>query len=102
VLNDGESMILNGCALRNLFHYFHDKVGSVTCILPQNANRIRMQLAALDTATRIEDINISGFRLYSLVGAEKSRWSIWFNGNWRVTFEFHDGHTFIIDYEDYH
>jgi len=102
VLNDGESMILNGCALRNLFHYFHDKVGSVTGILPQNANRIRMQLAALDTATRIEDINISGFRLYSLVGAEKSMWSIWFNGNWRVTFEFHDGHTFIIDYEDYH
>lgn len=102
MLNDGESMILNGCALRNLFHYFHYKVVSVAGILPQNANRIRMQLAALDTATRIEDINISGFRLYSLVGAEKSRWSIWFNGNWRVTFEFHDGHTFIIDYEDYH
>ena len=61
-----------------------------------------MQLAALDTATRIEDMNVPGFRLYSLEGAEKSGWSIWVYGNWRVTFEFHDGHTFIIDYEDYH
>ncbi|MDD5463378.1 MAG: hypothetical protein PHG00_17470 [Methylococcales bacterium] len=24
------------------------------------------------------------------------------NGNWRVTFEFRDGHAFILDYEDYH
>ncbi|MFI3184651.1 MAG: hypothetical protein QX198_01575 [Methylococcaceae bacterium] len=24
------------------------------------------------------------------------------NGNWRVTFEFQDGHAFILDYEDYH
>ena len=59
-----------------------------------------MQLTALDKATRIEDMNFPSFRLYSLVGAD-TRWSIWFNGNWRVTFEFHDGHTFIIDYEDY-
>ncbi len=68
MLNDGESMILHCCALRNLFHYFHDKVGSVAGILPQNANRIRMQLVALDTATRIEDMNVPGFRLHSLVG----------------------------------
>ncbi len=69
--------------------------------MPEHAKRLRMQLAALDTAARIEDMNFPSFRLYSLVGADKSRWSIWFNGNWRVTFEFHDGHTFIIDYEDY-
>ena len=24
------------------------------------------------------------------------------NGNWRITFEFRDGHAYIIDYEDYH
>lgn len=30
------------------------------------------------------------------------RWSIWVNGNWRVTFEFRDGHACVLDYEDYH
>ncbi len=42
-----------------------------------------MQLAALDTATNIEDIDIPGHKLQ---GSQKSRWSISVNGNWRVTF----------------
>ena len=29
-------------------------------------------------------------------------WSIWVNGNWRVTFEFRDGNAYVLDYEDYH
>ncbi|MCX7075530.1 MAG: hypothetical protein NTZ45_01985 [Methylococcales bacterium] len=41
--------------------------------MPEHAKRLRMQLAALDTAARIEDMNFPSFRLYSLVGAEKSR-----------------------------
>lgn len=24
------------------------------------------------------------------------------NGNWRLTFEFRDGHAYVLDYEDYH
>jgi proteic killer suppression protein len=51
-----------------------------------------MQLVALDTAQTIEDMNIAGFRLHPLKGEEKGRWSIWVNGNWRLTFEFRDGH----------
>lgn len=27
--------------------------------------------------------------------------AVWVNGNWRVTFEFHDGHALVLDYEDY-
>jgi len=61
-----------------------------------------MQLAALDTAHVLEDMNIAGFRLHALNGAERGRWSIWLNGNWRLTFEFRDGHAYILDYEDYH
>lgn len=60
-----------------------------------------MQLAALDTARTIDDMDIPGFRLHPLVGREKGRWSIWVNGNWRVTFEFREGDAFILDYEDY-
>ena len=61
-----------------------------------------MLLAALDTGKSIEDMDIPGFRLHSLKGEERSRWSVWVNGNWRMTFEFKDGHAFVLDYEDYH
>jgi toxin HigB-1 len=45
---------------------------------------------------------IPGYRLHPLKGAGPRRWSIWVNGNWRVTFEFQDGNALILDYEDYH
>jgi len=61
-----------------------------------------MQLLALDTATNINDMDIPGFNLHPLKGSDKDRWSIWVNGNWRVTFEFHEGDAFILDYEDDH
>lgn len=61
-----------------------------------------MQLAALDTARVIGDMEIPGFRLHALKGKEAGRWSIWVNGNWRITFEFHQGDAYILDYEDYH
>lgn len=61
-----------------------------------------MQLAALDTARSVQDIDIPGFRLHPLKGSEAGRWSIWVNGNWRVSFEFREGDAFVLDYEDYH
>lgn len=61
-----------------------------------------MQLVALDTASTVEDMDIPGFKLHPLKGSDKGRWSIWVNGNWRVTFEFADGHAYVINYEDYH
>jgi toxin HigB-1 len=78
------------------------ETGTKTGIQPQHAKRLRVQLAALDTAQSIEDMDIPGFRLHPMKGQEKGRWSIWVNGNWRVTFEFVDGHAYVIDYEDYH
>jgi proteic killer suppression protein len=61
-----------------------------------------MLLTAIDTAQSIEDIDIPGFRLHPLKGAERGRWAVWVNGNWRLTFEFQDGDTYVLDYEDYH
>ena len=61
-----------------------------------------MQLAALDTALTIRDVDIPGFRLHPLKGAESGRWSIWIDASWRLTFEFREGDVFILDYEDYH
>lgn len=61
-----------------------------------------MQLAALDTASTIEDIDIPGYRLHPLKGPRKGIWSISVSGNWRLTFEFIEGNVFILNYEDYH
>lgn len=75
--------------------------GGVAGIRPQHAKRLRMLLAALDTSQSIEDMNVSGFRLHPLKGPERGRWSVWVNGNWRLTFEFLGGHAYVLDYEDY-
>lgn len=69
---------------------------------PKHAKRLRMLLAALDTAQTIGDMDVPGFKLHPLKGQGKGRWSIWVNGNWRVTFEFRDGHAYVLNYEDYH
>ena len=78
------------------------ETGSSAGIQAHHADRLRMQLAALDTAQTIEDMDIPGFRLHRLKGKSRGRWSIWVNGNWRVTFEFHEGNARVLDYEDYH
>lgn len=78
------------------------ETGSVSGIQAAHARRLRMQLAALDTAQTIEDMDIPGFRLHALKGQKGGRWSITVNGNWQLTFEFQDGSAYILDYEDYH
>ena len=85
---------------KGLRKYFES--GSLAGIQPAHANRLKMQLAALDTAQVIEDMDIPGFRLHPLKGSERGRWAIWVNGNWRVTFQFESGNAFVLDYEDYH
>jgi proteic killer suppression protein len=85
---------------KGLRRYF--ETGSKAGIQPAHAARLRMQLAALDTATRIDDMDIPGFRLHPLKGSVAGRWAIWVSGNWRITFEFHDGDSHVVDYEDYH
>ena len=61
-----------------------------------------MQLAAIDTAQEIDDINLPSFKLHPLKGSRDGICSITVNGNWRITFEFIDGNAFILNYEDYH
>ena len=64
--------------------------------------RLRMMLAALDTATVIEDMDIPGFRLHPLKGNKQGLWSVTVNKNWRITFSFEHGDVYVVDYEDYH
>ncbi len=85
---------------KGLKKYF--ETGSAAGIQPAHAKRLKMQLAALESATTIDDMDIPGFKLHPLKGPGKGRWSIWVNGNWRMTFEFESGNVHILDYEDYH
>ena len=78
------------------------EAGSTAGIQPALARKLRLHLAALHSAAQIEDLDLPGYRLHPLKGADKGRWSIWVNGNWRLTFAFRDGHVFDLDFEDYH
>lgn len=80
---------------------FFDR-GKTAGIQARHAKRLRMQLAALDSALVIDDMRIPGYRLHRLKGKSKRRWSIWVSGNWRLTFEFDGGDVFVLHYEDYH
>jgi len=40
------------------------ETGSFAGIQPAHVNRLKMQLAALDTAQTVEDMDIPGFRLH--------------------------------------
>ena len=48
------------------------------------------------------DMKVPSFRLHPFKGTDRGRWSVWVNGNWRLTFEFEDGHAYSLDHEDYH
>jgi toxin HigB-1 len=78
------------------------ETGKASGVQPTHARRLRIQLAALDTAQEIADMDLPGFWLHPLKGRAARRWSITVSGNWRMTFEFRDGNAYVLDYEDYH
>ena len=78
------------------------KSGRTSGIQSSHAKKLRMQLAALDSAQTINDIDIPGYRLHPLKGIKSGFWSIRVNGNWRLTFEYSGGNIYILNYEDYH
>lgn len=47
-------------------------------------------------------MNIPGWGLHPLAGRQSGHWSIWVNGNWRMTFTFEDGDAVLVNYQDYH
>ena len=78
------------------------ETGSTAGIKAVHTKRIRLQLTALDTAAKIDDMDIPGFRLHPLKGDRKGQWAVSVSGNWRITFEFRDGNVYLVNYEDYH
>jgi proteic killer suppression protein len=77
------------------------KTGSKVGIQPAHAEKLIKQLTLLNVAERPADMAKSGWGLHPLQG-KVERWSIWVNGNWRLTFQFEGVDVEIVDYEDYH
>ncbi len=78
------------------------RAGSKAGIQPQHANRLRLQLAKLDSASDAADMGLPGWKLHTLSGELKGHWSVWVNGNWRLTFTFDGGDAILVNYQDYH
>ncbi len=76
--------------------------GTKKGIIPEHSKKIERILDRLDASIKPEDMNLPGFKLHQLIGKDKGRWSIWINGNWRITFEFIGEDAIKINYEDYH
>lgn len=78
------------------------ETGSKAGIQPSHAPRLARQLARLNVAVKAEDMNIPGWKCHRLAGSSEGQWSVWVNGNWRLTFAFENGDAVIVNYQDYH
>ena len=78
------------------------EVGSKAGIQPSHAPKLKRQLRRLDESTNPADMNIPGWKLHSLAGDLNGHYSVWVNGNWRLTFTFDGIDAVLVDYQDYH
>lgn len=78
------------------------RTGSARGIQAAHTAKLARILAALDAATKPEELNHPGYKLHALKGDLRGYWSIWVNGNWRVTFRFVGADVELVDYLDYH
>ena len=76
--------------------------GSARGVQPAHKAKLLSLLAALDVAAGPEELALPSYRLHPLKGEMKGNWSIWVNGNWRVTFRFTGTDVELVDYQDYH
>ncbi len=78
------------------------ETGSARGVEAAHAPKLLSILAALDVATTPDELSLPSYRLHPLKGDMKGHWSIWVNGNWRVTFRFTGTDVELVDYRDYH
>lgn len=78
------------------------RTGLARGVQAAHARKLRRILAALDAAATPAELNQPAYKLHPLKGELKGHWSIWVNGNWRVTCRFVDADIELVDYHDYH
>jgi proteic killer suppression protein len=77
------------------------ETGSKAGIQSAHAAKLRLQLAALDQATRPEDLAAPSWELHSLKGKLAGHWAMTVSGNWRMIFAFEGKDAILVDYLDY-
>ena len=78
------------------------ETGSKAGIQASHAEKLRLQLVALDQAQKPEDMSAPSWGLHPLRGDLKGYWAITVNGNWRLIFFFEGVNVILLDYLDYH
>lgn len=78
------------------------ETGSARGVRTEHTTKLLSILAALDAAQSPAELGLPSYRLHPLKGDMKGHWSIWVNGNWRVTFRFVGADIELVDYQDYH
>ena len=77
--------------------------GNRAGIQAAHAARLGAMLMRLNLATGAQDMNLPGWGMHPLKGRDlKGHFSVWVNGNWRMTFRFEDFDAVLVDYQDYH
>lgn len=92
--------MIKGFRHKGLERFF--RAGSARGIQSKHCTRLTMQLAMLNAAIEIDDMDRPGWGLHPLKGQKAGVWAIKVSANWRVTFRFEDGDAYVVDYEDYH
>lgn len=65
--------------------------------------RTRMRLARIHAATRLDDLKVPpSHHLERLKGNRAGQHSIRINAQWRICFEWRDGHAYNVEIVDYH
>ncbi len=75
--------------------------GDASKLPVKNHARVRRILAALDAATKPDDMNLPGYRFHGLQGKPK-RWTVDATGNYRITWGWNEPDAVQVDLEDYH
>lgn len=76
--------------------------GTTVGIETKHSQKLPMQLAMLNAATEIDDMDKPAWSLHPLKGNRKGIWSVKVCGNWRITFKLEKGDAHVVNYEDYH
>jgi proteic killer suppression protein len=78
------------------------RTGSPRGIQAAHEPKLARILGLLDVADGPQTMNMPSFKLHPLKRELAGHWSVWVNGNWRVTFRFTEIGAELVDYQDYH
>ena len=78
------------------------QTGKKSGVQPNHAEKLRLILAAIDNATKPEDLFSANLGLHKLSANLKGLWAVKVSGNWRVIFRFEGADAVAVDYLDYH